>query len=297
MFGKKFFSIFLGALLLSSAVGFGQTHNGKELVEFEGIPGSSKMVPGQPFPVALEMKMAEGWHTYWTFSGEAGLATTIQWDLPEGIRAGKIVSPLPVLKTEETGMKAYSFQDEVTHVVYLYPSPEWPMGETLEISAKVDWLVCEESCIPGNAEFSFSVETAESMDVNARVQKAQESIPGIIPWDEEALVWRWAKTENHLHLLLGDLPDGDQQIKAFYPLPPDGVFIEIPQAPEPLEKNAELLELHPDYETVISVKVNSGLDNIEHLDGLLVLHDLSDTEKRTGYLLPKQPLTNLAYHD
>ena len=34
--------------------------------------------------VALRLKMAEGWHTYWQNPGDSGLPTTLTWTLPAG---------------------------------------------------------------------------------------------------------------------------------------------------------------------------------------------------------------------
>ena len=45
---------------------------GTKLLEVESIQ------PGQPFWVALRLKMDPGWHTYWKNPGDSGLPTKIQ---------------------------------------------------------------------------------------------------------------------------------------------------------------------------------------------------------------------------
>ena len=43
----------------------------------------------------VELKLDEGWHTYWKNPGDAGSPTKIEWQLPTGISAGEIQWPLP----------------------------------------------------------------------------------------------------------------------------------------------------------------------------------------------------------
>ena len=46
------------------------------------------MAAGQSFTVGVELRMDEGWHTYWQYTGDAGLPTSIEWDMPGGFEPG-----------------------------------------------------------------------------------------------------------------------------------------------------------------------------------------------------------------
>ena len=48
-------------------------------------PSARRSSPGQTDDVALRLKMADGWHTYWQNPGDSGLPTTITWTLPAGV--------------------------------------------------------------------------------------------------------------------------------------------------------------------------------------------------------------------
>src|SRR5688500_4071238 len=64
--------------------------------------------PGETITAALEIKSAPKWHTYWRNAGDSGYATTIQWELPQGIQAGAIEWPVPhKLTLAEFGAYAY----------------------------------------------------------------------------------------------------------------------------------------------------------------------------------------------
>ena len=82
--------------------GHAQTYQGKQLVRAELLADTNAVVPGKRFTVGLLLQMAPGWHTYWKFSGDAGLPTELKWKLPPGWKTGEIQWPIP-LKTIDPG--------------------------------------------------------------------------------------------------------------------------------------------------------------------------------------------------
>lgn len=50
---------------------------------------------GRTVWVGLQFEHAPHWHTYWKNPGDSGLATTIKWQLPDGVTAGEIAWPVP----------------------------------------------------------------------------------------------------------------------------------------------------------------------------------------------------------
>ena len=51
--------------------------------------------PNAPAWLGLKIVHQPGWHTYWLNPGDSGLPTQLQWQLPEGLRAGEIQWPVP----------------------------------------------------------------------------------------------------------------------------------------------------------------------------------------------------------
>ena len=107
---------------------------------------------GSTIEVGIRMEMAEGWHTYWQNAGENGTSTTIKWTLPEGLTAGEIRWPVPE-KVEWLEMFTYAYHGEVQLIVPLTLAADLALGE-YTLAAKVEWLECEETCIPGEAAVS-----------------------------------------------------------------------------------------------------------------------------------------------
>ncbi len=115
--------------------------------------------PNHPLEVVLHLHMDHGWHTYWVNPGDAGLATTITWELQPWIKA---VRPIqwPVPEREAMGpLTTYGYSDDVylpTTLDLILPFAG-SVGEVIPIKAHVEWLVCQENCIPGSADLTLTV--------------------------------------------------------------------------------------------------------------------------------------------
>lgn len=76
------------ALLLASGAALAQ--EGPPKVHARLVAEDKAIAPGGTITIALEEKIAPGWHTYWKNPGDAGAPTDIQWKLPAGWKAGAI---------------------------------------------------------------------------------------------------------------------------------------------------------------------------------------------------------------
>ena len=132
-------------------------------VEAELVPERTALVPGQPMTVALRLKMADGWHTYWRNPGDSGLPTTLAWTLPAGVAAGPIQWPAPHALPAGP-LVNYGYEGEVLLLTELAVPGDLKPGETLNLVAKADWLVCKETCIPEEAQLELALPVTERSD-------------------------------------------------------------------------------------------------------------------------------------
>ncbi len=146
-------------LLLLIASAQAQVYQGKTLVTASLVSDTTAIVPGKPFQVGVLLEMAPGWHSYWEYPGDAGLPTSIAWTLPNGFVAGPIQWPLPHRFVEPGDIEVYAYKDKVLLLTAIVPPAEIA-EKTVILRAKVDWLVCEEICIPGSANLELSLPVA-----------------------------------------------------------------------------------------------------------------------------------------
>ena len=60
------------------------------------VSSHDSVAPGQEFYIALRTVLDEGWHTYWRNPGDSGEPVQINWELPEGVTAGRLAGRYPV---------------------------------------------------------------------------------------------------------------------------------------------------------------------------------------------------------
>ncbi len=154
------------AIIAISGGAVGQVHK-TEQIEVELVSESLNVVPGETLWLAIRLDPIEHWHTYWKFGGDSGVATQAsEWVLPEGVSVGDIVWPIPewtpFLGSE---LVTFTYGREV-----LLPIPVTIPADFSEpqfqLSTKIDWQVCEEICIPGDAEFSLSLPVGSSLQAD-----------------------------------------------------------------------------------------------------------------------------------
>ncbi len=113
--------------------------------------------PGQPFTVALELTHQDHWHTYWINPG-TGYATSLTWTLPPGWQASDIHWPTPIVIKDHLGNITGNGYEGVTLLpVTITPAADAQPGQTYTLSAKAEWLMCAEQCVPGDAQVQLSL--------------------------------------------------------------------------------------------------------------------------------------------
>ena len=169
-----------------------QLYQGRQLVQADAVANVSAIVPGEPFLVGVRLKMAPDWHTYWRYPGDAGIPTEIKWQLPQGWYAGEIQWPIPLKLTEPGDIQIYGYHDEVLLIQQITP-PKTLATVPVKLSAKVNWLVCEKICIPGEATLDLSLPVAATnspanAEPFARFEKQLPKSPGpnfSVSWKRE----------------------------------------------------------------------------------------------------------------
>src|SRR6266702_6385685 len=184
--------------------GVAQTYQGKQLVRPELLADTTAIVPGKSFTVGLLLRMAPGWHTYWKFSGDAGLPTEIKWKLPPGWKVGEIQWPIP-LKTNDPGdIQTYGYQDELLLMQEITPPAKIDISP-VKLSAEANWLVCEKICIPGSANLELELPTSttaepKNTDLFARYRRL---LPQNLP-DSKTATTSWSRTGSDLHFTIAN---------------------------------------------------------------------------------------------
>ena len=145
----------------------------------ELISEYSQVSAGQRWRLALHFVPDEHWHTYWQNPGDSGLPTQLSWQLPDGVVAGDIQWPTPQAFVIPP-LVNYGFAGATILLTELSLPADYS-ADTLPIQLQVDWLVCEEVCIPAEAAFTLTLPVGSAPQLAAQYQplfiQAEQRLP------------------------------------------------------------------------------------------------------------------------
>ncbi len=288
----KLNQIFLAAsLALLSTVGVYAGAVRDQHVEVELVSEVAAIQPGQPFTVALRISHDLHWHTYWENPGDAGLSTTLEWDLPEGFEASPIQWPAPII-FKLTGLTNYGYSGEVFLLVEITPPDDLPVGKKITLQAETSYLMCDDVCIPGKSTLYLSLPVVDDKPLRdekwqSAIAKTREELPR--PLEN----WKMAayRDGDKMSLALTPSDGGDEALENVYFYSSDAQV--DPNAKQDLKRSGKgyLLELarSPYAEEAGSLpgvlKADSGLGgnavfvDIPMLEGPAPLADLAEGEQ------------------
>jgi len=236
--------------------------------------------PGSEIYLGVNQRIIPNWHTYWTNPGDSGLPTTIEWSLPSGASAGDILWPIPS-RFSLGSITNYGYSNEVTLLSKVRVPVNASVGETFAVQALVDWLVCNEECIPQQVQLSLSLPIVAASTPTGvgspLILSALAQLPVDSPWPVEL-----KPLDGGFSLEVGLTLEQIKQIKDIWFYPADwGVLTQnIPQ-PYKVTKNG------------LAIQLKSGeapLKANQALNGVLVISEQTDQGLlQTGFSVTQVP--------
>ena len=263
--------------------GQSQTYEGKQLVKAELLADTNAVVPGKTFTVGLLLRMAPGWHTYWKFSGDAGLPTELKWKLPPGWKIGEIQWPIPLKTIDPGDIETYGYENEVLLMQEITP-PQKLDNSPAKLSADVNWLVCEKICIPGSATLQLELPTSTTSEAANTELFAlyRRLLPQNWPGSNVASA-SWSRTGSDLRLkvtseTLANFPTVD-----LFPLPEQGAVVGHPK-----------IDSRSKSEVVFHIPIESSEKNLSSVPGLVVFSQLLNGDDRAAWQIATPPNVSTA---
>ena len=262
---------------------FSQSYHGKQLVRTELLADTNAIVPGKPFTIGLLLRMAPGWHTYWKFSGDAGLPTELKWKLPPGWKIGEVRWPIPLKTIDPGDIQTYGYVDEVLLTQEVMPPPKIE-NSTIKLVADASWLVCEKICIPGSATLESELPvSASSQPANAELfARYRRLLPQNWPGPTVATA-EWGRAGSDLRLKITSATLASYPAVDFFPLPNEGTVVGHPTV-ESRNKN----------EIVFRIPIESSGKNLSSMAGLVAFCQKPNGEDRAGWHITTASIASTA---
>lgn len=243
--------------------------------------------PGRPFWVAVSLKLADKWHTYWKNPGDAGMASTIEWKLPKGYEASSIFWPTPE-QFSVGEMIGYGYEGEVLLLSQITPPENASNGQFIDIGAQVRWLVCSDDfCVPGESKTALSLPvTSDIPKPNLSWSEKFEQAHAQLPKKQESA--QVIRQQDRLEIKL-NLPDlGEGITKAYF----------CPEEQSVIDYTVDPTISYPEDSPksyVISLKEDADNRTQTNLKGVLVLVGGSGAEQTAHAFDIDSPIIDLEH--
>ncbi len=156
------------------------------------------------FYAVISFQIAEGWHTYWRNPGTTGMATEVNWKLPEGMKVEAVYESIPH-RYENQGLIDYVHEGSAIIVAAI--SIRSDLAKTIAqpvISATVNWLECETLCVPGHSELVLKLTNETHLspelqaEVSALIAHSQSTTSGQFQISDDQVTFEFLIDENRL---------------------------------------------------------------------------------------------------
>jgi thiol:disulfide interchange protein len=266
------YSLLCWLLVAAAPHGLAQTYQGKQLVRAELVADTNAVVPGKPFTVGLLLRMAPGWHTYWKFSGDAGLPTELKWKLPPGWKAGEIQWPIPLKTIDPGDIETYGYENEVLLMQEITP-PSKLDDSSAKLSTEANWLVCEKICIPGSATLQLDLPLAStSQPANTEVfARYRRLLPQNLPGPDVARP-NWSRVGSDLRLKVAGETLAKYPAVDFFPLPEQETIVGHPA-----------VQSRNNNEIVFRIPLESTPKDLSSMTGLVVFAQQPNDDDRAAW--------------
>jgi thiol:disulfide interchange protein DsbD len=129
----------------------------------------------------------------------------MRWDLPAGISAGPIEWPLPRRYLEPGDLFAFAYKNRVLLPVQL-TVPGEITEDSVTLSVAVNWLVCEEICVPGEAKLSLTLPVAATAQP-AHTELFAQALEARARTEPPPFPLEWQRTPTDWVIEVKNLPD------------------------------------------------------------------------------------------
>ena len=156
------------------------------VVQASLVAAESTVVPGRPLLVALRLVHPPRVHTYWANPG-TGIATTLRWELPAGWSAGPIQWPDPhVLRDGRGEVVGQGYEGEILLPVVVTPPAGLASRGRVDLRATAEWLMCDESCVPGRAPVALTLPVSATSHIAAEHGEGIRRVVAALPRSDPA---------------------------------------------------------------------------------------------------------------
>src|SRR6476620_10293628 len=107
---------------------------------------------GRMFRAGVEIKLKEGWHTYWRYPGDSGVPPVLDFSRSQNVKTVTVLYPAPMRFPDGAGGNSIGYKGVVVLPLHVVAEDA---GKPVTLNLKLDYAVCEKLCVPAEAKLEL----------------------------------------------------------------------------------------------------------------------------------------------
>lgn len=125
------------------------------------------------FRAAVEIKLKEGWKTYWRYPGDSGVPPMLDFSKSQNVKAVTVLYPAPMQFADGAGGQSIGYKGAVLWPLHIEPRDS---SKPVTLNLKLDYAACEKLCVPAEAKLELLLTGADRANESA-VSAAEARVP------------------------------------------------------------------------------------------------------------------------
>jgi DsbC/DsbD-like thiol-disulfide interchange protein len=128
---------------------------------------------GRLFRAGIEIKLKEGWHTYWRYPGDSGVPPVMDFSKSQNVETVSVQFPAPARFPDGAGGNSIGYKRDVVWPVHVAPKDA---ARPALLRLKLAYAVCDKLCVPAEANLELTL-TGDASRTDPNVAAAEARIP------------------------------------------------------------------------------------------------------------------------
>jgi DsbC/DsbD-like thiol-disulfide interchange protein len=178
----------------------------------------------------IEIKLADGWKTYWRMPGDAGgIPPSFDWTGSTNLAAATVLYPAPLRLKDPEG-DSVGYKAGVVFPVEVTPKDA---AQPIELRLALEYGICREICVPTEAKLALSIPPQTTGNLPSAIATALAAVPraagGHRKTDPELLRANATLAGEKPSLVFEAAFPGGADGADLFVEAPDGIFVSLPK--------------------------------------------------------------------
>jgi DsbC/DsbD-like thiol-disulfide interchange protein len=128
--------------------------------------------PGAPLRAGIEIRLKQGWHTYWRYPGDAGVPPRFDFAGSQNVKSVEVLWPAP-RRLPEAGLDTIGYDRDVILPLRVTPQDQ---AKPVMLQVKADYAICEKLCVPAQTKGGLALTGGQTAQ-EVRLAAAESRVP------------------------------------------------------------------------------------------------------------------------